>query len=376
MPRPPHVLFLFPLVYRPEKPSFAARFEALSKHVRGSIFTLSGRCRRAEPIGRFLFYANPEGKHRLARVLRRASAHAWLPLRLFWLRDRIDVVVAYDPYACGVAGVLTKWFFRARLIVEVNGDHHQAIPGGGLVKQRLMAAALRISLSQADAIKVLNTSQERHLRSRFPSKPFFRFMDFVADGYFRKLECEEGDYFLSVGHPFASKGVAELIQAFQRIAPRHPHLSLRIMGYCPPAELQRFRDLAGEDPRIWFVEPGWIEEVGEQMRKCYALVIASHFEAGGRVLFEAMACRKPVVATKTNGPLDYVQDGRTGLLCEIGDVNDLAAKLDRLAADPGLARTLGQAGSEWLMREFTEERYLKRYLAMLGAVVGDLGPGA
>lgn len=367
--RSPHALFLFPLVYRPEKPSFAPRFEGLSKHYEGSIFALSDSHRRGEPIGRFRFYGSPDSHNPITRFLRRLGLQTLLPLRLFWGRGRVDMVVAYDPYACGLAGVLIKWLLGARLVVEVNGDHHQLKPSPNRLRNAVMAAVRRLSLSQADAIKILNTSQERDLQESFPGKRFFRFMDFVADGYFRSLPTEEGKYFLLVGHPFSLKGVGELIRAFRQVAPSHPHLSLRIMGYCPPEELAQFSELAAGDPRIQFLKPGWIEDVGEQMRCCYALVNASRFEAGGRVLFEAMACRKPVIATKTNGTLDYIQDGKTGLLCEIGDVNDLAAKLDHLAREPELARALGAGGFEWLMRELTEERYLERYVAMLHAVM-------
>lgn len=369
-----HLLLLFPLVYRPEKPNFAPRFVGLSERARGAIFTLSGKRRRAEPIGRFLFYANPDTSNPFRRFLRFLAIQVCLPLRLFWRRKQTDCVVAYDPYACGVAGVVLKCLLRAKLIVEINGDFHELTPGARSWKALIKAAALRLSLRSADAIKVLNTSQERFFHGRYPGKPIFRFPDFTPDGFFRALKTEEGDYLLSVGHPFALKGVGELIQAFQMIAGRHPWLKLRIMGYSPPHELERYRELSGNDPRIEFVPPGWVEEVGEQIRSCFALVAASHFEAGGRVLFEAMACGKPVVASKTNGPSDYIEDGKTGLLCEVRNVTDLAGKLDYLAQHPELARALGQAGFERVTREFSETQYQGMYFAMLETIIHGRRP--
>ena len=88
-----------------------------------------------------------------------------------------------------------------------------------------------------------------------------------------------------------------------------------------------------------------------------------------------MACRKPVVATRTNGPSDYVRDGVTGLLCEIRNSRDLADKLERLAADPALAKRMGQSGYELLQREFTEADYIRHYRAMLVSL-GVLAQGA
>jgi glycosyltransferase involved in cell wall biosynthesis len=362
------LLFLFPLLWRPEKANFARRFERLSGYARGSIFAPSGSRQRGLAIGRFRFYSEPAAKSTIGSFVARLRLQVWLPFRMFWWRERVDAVITYDPYDSGIKGILLKWLLGAKLVVEVNGDHHQMKPSTSPLKNWIMGLMLRASLSQADAIKVVNTSLERYLRIRFPDKPIFCFLDFVADGYFRNLESQQGEYLLSVGYPFEFKGVAELIQAFHIVAERHPHLTLRIMGYCPEEKLQRYRELARSDPRIQFVPAGWIEDVGEQMRNCYALVNASHFDAAPRVNFEAMACRKPVISTRTNGALDYVDDGITGLLCEIADVQDLARKLDKLASDPDSARAMGRAGFERLEREFAEPRYLERYLAMLEAI--------
>lgn len=356
------------MVFRPEKPNFALRFQSLAHRARGSIFSPSGERRRAEPVGPFLFNSDREPANLLGRILARMRLQVWLPLRLLWLQDRPDFIIAYDPFSSGVNGVLLKWFLRAKLVVEINGDHHEVRSGTRKVKRWLRRAAMWMTLSQADAIKVLNTSQERYFRERYPKTPVYRFMDFVAESYFRRLDTEEGDYFLSVGHPFHYKGVAELIEAFHLVVQRFPNMRLHLMGYCPEPELRAFREMAKGDPRIQFIPPGWIEDVGEQMRRCYAFVNASHFEAGGRVNMEAMACAKPVIATRTNGPSDYLQDGRNGLLCAIKDARDLAEKMERLAGDPDLARRLGLAGFDLLSREFTEQRYLERFLAMLEAV--------
>jgi len=369
----PNLLYLFPVTLRPEKVNFAGRFTKLSDWATGSIFTLSNCDRDDFPLGQFTLFSraapNSSGKRALA-FWRLLIWRAWRYNR----KKRPSVIIAYDPLVCGIAGVILKWVLGIPLVIEVNGDHHEIRPSRNSLKSWLMRRAFRFSLARADAIKVLNTSQERFVRARYPKTPVFRFMDFVAEEFFRSLSVTEGDHLLSVGHPFEFKGVGELIEAFHQIADRHPHLELRIMGWCPPELLPPFTKLAKNHPRIHFLPPGWVEDVGEQMRSCYALVNASHFEAGGRVIFEAMACRKPVVATRTNGPSDYVQDGVTGLLCEIRNSNDLADKLDRLVADRDLARRMGQAGYDSLRRDFSEADYIRHYremLASLGVVVDD-----
>jgi glycosyltransferase involved in cell wall biosynthesis len=145
-------------------------------------------------------------------------------------------------------------------------------------------------------------------------------------------------------------------------------MKLRILGYAPPDELDSYRKLADHHPRIEFVKPGWIEEVGEQMRGCYAFVHAARSEAMGRVLLEAMACRKAVVSTRTNGAADYIMDGKTGLLCEIDDVDGFAAAMDTLLNDRELTRRLGHAGFEHMSRESSEERFAELFASMVDDV--------
>lgn len=374
----PTLLFLFPLVYRPEKANFAPRFERLSSYANGAIFALSGIRRRGDTLGRFTLFTAPSPDNAVLRLLRALRVQIWEPLRQY-RRNQVDAVISYDPFRSGFCGVIVKWILGARLIIEVNGDYHETRTGNRL-KDWLMTRTLRFTLGRADAIKVVNSSQERYFRERYPAKPIFCFLDYVAEQYFASLTSEPGDYLLTVGSPFHFKGVGDLIQAFHLIAGKHPNLRLRIMGWCPPGELEAFQQLANHDPRICFVPAGWVEDVGEEMRKCYALVNASHFEAGARVLFEAMACRKPVVATRTNGSRDHIRDGETGFLCGIRDVPDLAAKLDRLVASPERARTMGEAAYQYVQQACSESRYFEQYRSLLETIgvactqmVADIG---
>ena len=106
------------------------------------------------------------------------------------------------------------------------------------------------------------------------------------------------------------------------------------------------------------------------MRGCYALVNAARTEAMGRVHVEAMACGKPIIATRTNGALECIEDGQTGLLCAVGDVADLAAKLDELLSNPNRAARMGNAGKMRMRNIFSEGKFVEACHAMLEEVTG------
>ena len=349
--------------------NFSTRFELLSETFSGFIFTFSSSHYKNLPLGNFRLFGEIATTNIVSRFLKGIWVRILLPICLLGRKGQIDAIITYDPYVDGIAGMILKRYLRAKLIVEVNGDYHKLVLSENALKGWLKRIILHISLCWADAIKVLNRDQEEYFHRCYPGKKVYRFPDFVATEYFRSLECYQGDYLLSVGYPFDLKGVDVLIRAFKRISHDHPAVNLRIMGYCPEKELGRYKELAGDDERIEFIKPGWIEDVGEQMRGCYALVNAARSEAMGRVHLEAMACGKPVVATRTNGGVDYIVDYYTGLLCEIENVEDLATKLDQLLSKQGIAEKMGQAGLERLKNKFSETQYVTAFQAMLDEVI-------
>lgn len=365
-----HILFLNPVVYRPLKVNFARKYQLLSQAFSGEIFTTSGVPQRKLPIFAFRFYAARANIHNLGKHLKQLWVQLALPIYLNWKGSSMKVIIAYDPYASGFAGMVLRFILRAKLIVEVNGDYHRREPAENIMKKGIMRFVSWLALRASDAVKTVNRDQEEYFANRLPGKSVYRFPNFIASDYFTSLESYQGNYVLSVGYPFDLKGMDVLIRAFQTIWHKHDRMKLRIMGYCPEEELKRYKQMAQDDKRIEFIEAGWIEDVGEQMRGCYVFVNAARADAMPRVNMEAMACRKPIVSTRTNGGLESVEDGRTGLLCEIDDVEDLARKLDEILSDPKLAEEMGQTGFERLKKEYCEEKYISRFESMIREVVG------
>jgi len=93
-------------------------------------------------------------------------------------------------------------------------------------------------------------------------------------------------------------------------------------------------------------------------------------EPFGRVLLEAMALGKPLVASGGGAVPEIVVDGETGLLFEPGNAAALAAALQRLLGDPALARRMGAAGRARLEAEFSIARNVQQtehlYRKLLG----------
>ena len=89
------------------------------------------------------------------------------------------------------------------------------------------------------------------------------------------------------------------------------------------------------------------------------------------VLMEAMAMRRPVVASRLSGIPELVEDGRSGLLVPPGDADAVAEALLRLARDARLRRELGLAGRRRVEAAFSLEGEVDRLLALVGTFHGD-----
>ena len=104
---------------------------------------------------------------------------------------------------------------------------------------------------------------------------------------------------------------------------------------------------------------GWREDVGELLAVSDVLLLTSLHEGLPRVVLQAMAAGKPVVATAVNGTPEAVEAGVTGCLRTPGDTRGLAEDLNRILSDKGLGKKMGLAGKRALKGTFRINEMLR-----------------
>jgi glycosyltransferase involved in cell wall biosynthesis len=203
------------------------------------------------------------------------------------------------------------------------------------------------------------------------------FHNFVAVGTIEAAPPAPGaasPYILFLGYPWYLKGVDVLIRAFLRIADRFPGYTLRIVGHCP--DRSEFENLRGGCDRIRFERAVPHEQAVRLMEGCSLFVLPSRTEAMGRVLLEAMAAAKPIIASAVDGIPHYIEHGRNGLLFRSEDDADLAAQMERVLADPAFARELGLRGHAHVHERLSEEQYALRFREMVDRAIATSRKGA
>jgi glycosyltransferase involved in cell wall biosynthesis len=159
--------------------------------------------------------------------------------------------------------------------------------------------------------------------------------------------------FIVVAYLMSRKRVADVLYALAIVASRRRNVRLRIVGDGPQLEmlialtstlsLDGFCEFVGRVPH---------ERVSAEYNIADVLVSASASETFGMSLLEAMACGLPVLSATNDGAAGIVQHGRTGYQFSVGDVNELAARMEEMCADTGLVRKMGAAALEHVVQTY------------------------
>jgi len=175
-----------------------------------------------------------------------------------------------------------------------------------------------------------------------------------------KTEFPE-DFILFVGNLSPAKGVDVLLEAYQRLKTR---TKLVLIGY----RHSDFHYTGSDGVIIKENLPG--QNVMQAMARCRFAVFPSRLmEAFGIVAIEAMSHKKAVIATAIGGLQSIVVDGQTGILVKPGDANQLCEAIQKLLADPELAKEMGLKGYKRLLEKYTSDSVIPEIIQLYRGLV-------
>lgn len=172
----------------------------------------------------------------------------------------------------------------------------------------------------------------------------------------------------AVGRLTRQKGFDLLIEAFARIATRHPEWKLVIWGEGDDRKsLEALRDALDLKDRVEL--PGVTQRPGLWVETADVFVLSSRYEGWGIVLLEAMAAGLPVVSFACEwGPSDMVKHGEDGILVPSNDVDALAEALSRMLGDGELRSRLA-TNAEASAKRYLPERILSQWDAVASSAL-------
>lgn len=174
--------------------------------------------------------------------------------------------------------------------------------------------------------------------------------------------------FLLISRLITDKGVLEYVDAVKKLRSEGLDARFQVLGAIDP---EHKRGIKREVIQEW-INSGIIEYLGTtkdvrhfiELADC--VVLPSYREGTPRTLLEAASSSKPIVATNVPGCNQVVEDKINGLLCNIKDSDDLAAKMRAMANfDDDTLRAMGANGRKKMEAEYDEAIVIDKYLHTL-----------
>ena len=180
---------------------------------------------------------------------------------------------------------------------------------------------------------------------------------------------------VSVGRFVAYKGYEDLLRAWRQVLLVIPRTTLVLAGDGPLRnDLEKLAETLGIAHQVRFI--GWIEDVRPILALCEIFVLSSHGEHFGRVVIEAMAMGKAVLATRAGGVPEIVVPYETGLLVPPADPARLTEAMLDLLSHPSQSVKYGEAGRRRVEKHFSLNRHVEAveqvYQAVRGACCGRM----
>ncbi|MEM3406950.1 MAG: glycosyltransferase family 4 protein [Nitrososphaerota archaeon] len=279
------------------------------------------------------------------------------------LKNKYDVIETIENYTySSLQSIIAKRFSRVRTVI-MNWENIVFPPWRFFLRY--------IINKYCDAFRVPSLTAKYKLLSEGvkDEKIYYipacvdtkRFNPSLRSDLKEKLGIEDKKIILYIGRLIPQKGVGYLLKAFAKVLQEAPQTALIIAGEGPLKDT--LRNLSSElniEKNIIFLGPISHSKIHEIHAISDITVLPSiptrnWTEQFGYVLIEAMACGKPVIASRSGAIPEIIINNESGFLIKPGDVNELAEKILLLINDEKLREKMGYKGRIRVEKNFSYE---------------------
>ena len=236
----------------------------------------------------------------------------------------------------------------------------------------------RFAIESSDGVTAISEYLRQRTIAEFEiRRPIELIPNFVnCEQYFRRELPELRARFAPDGVPILVhlsnfrpvKRVLDAIEIFARVARQRPARLLMIGDGPERANAEhraRCLHVAGE---VTFV--GKQDRIHELLSISDLMLLPSEMESFGLAALEAMAYKVPAIATRVGGVPEVIEDGRSGLLFPVGDIDGMAAAALDLLASPARLREMGEQARARADENFGATQIIPRYENLYLKVLG------
>lgn len=228
----------------------------------------------------------------------------------------------------------------------------------------------RFSIEQSDGVTAIsNYLRDRTVQEFEIKKPIEVIFNFVNCDVYRRDEkaaqrraeyADANERLLVHLSNFRNvKRVPDVVEIFDRVQRRVPARLLMIGDGPDRATAEWMARRKGISDRIIFL--GKQDRVNEKLATTDLMLLPSELESFGLAALEAMACEVPTIATRVGGVPEVIEDGVSGCLAEVGDIDGMSRMAIELLEDEKKLRQMGKRGRIAAQSKFCSTRIIPDY---------------
>lgn len=295
-----------------------------------------------------------------------------------------DVVHLVGTQVVATMGPVARLARAKRIVASITGLGHAFLTPGrrGAVLRAITVGGYAATAFRAPHVAFVfqNEDDLAHVRGFWPTRHLDAELIFGSgvdtEVFTPRPEPEGPVTFILAARLLREKGVLDFVDAARALAGR-TDLRLVLVGDLDPGNPSSF---AESEVRSWVDEGllewwGYSSDMVATLTQAHVVVLPSYREGLPKVLLEASAMGRPVIATDVPGCREAVRQEVNGLLVPLRDGRALAAAIDKLATSPSLRARTGQAGRHLAETTFAAEhisaQYVQMYRRLLATTHGE-----
>ncbi len=309
----------------------------------------------------------------------------WFFLFIFSLVRRIqkdfdfEIIHAHNVYPEGYCAYFLKKIFNKPLVISCRGNDLHKLPDSFLLRPMIKKA-----LSEADSIITVSGSLSKKAVALGADPDKVSIMPKGVDtSIFKPMPQEDArrrlglpmnkTIVLSVGWLISRKNPFSFIEILKQFSESDRHKYLFVWVGEGPLRSDMEKEISSNrfDGYIWLVGREDPDEVAIWMNAADIFMLVSFSEGMPNVLYEAMACGIPVIASDVDGAGEIIENMKTGMLVSPDDYSQMTELVLKMTEDNAVRGAIGQNGLDYLLEkglnwENNAEWLRNKYQVVLG----------
>lgn len=278
--------------------------------------------------------------------------------RKVFRRETPDCVYLYMSKPVAFAGPVAISCGIKHINILVNGLENAFYRTGfkDMIVRKIMSIAYKFVGNRSDNVFVQNTHDYEFFKKSILNKNASLSLvkgSGVDMDHFKMSPLPKNPVFLMCARLLWSKGIREYLNAISIVKKCSPDVRFMLVGGLDHNDEALTKDELEKAISLYNIEYiGYASDVRPMIDQCSIFVLPSYHEGLPRSVIEAMSMGRPIITTDAPGCKDTTLDGVNGFIVPIGDYNQLAQRMIKLANDPDLRLKMGKESHRICLERF------------------------